>query len=94
MKPRYVPIIIGLVKVLIATLIYIIFDNIVTKIICAALLLWSVISFKVGFKASDEELEKIVNDPNIDAEDSNRIFRKHVFDEDEEKNNEKINKCT
>jgi len=88
MKPRYVPITVGLVKVLIATLIYIIFDSIVSKVICVALVFWSIVSFKVGFKASDEELDKIVNDPNVDANESNRIFRKHVFDEDEDNNND------
>ena len=84
MKPRYIPITIGIVKLLIATIIYLLFDSIVAKAISVLLIIWSTISFKVGLKASEEELDKLVNDPDLDSEESNRIFRKRVLYEDEE----------
>lgn len=85
LKPRLVPITVGFVKLFLAIVIYIIFDNIFAKILSFLLGLWSIVSFKVGFKASDKELEDLVNNPDIAPESSNAIFRKYVFDEDEYK---------
>jgi len=82
-KLRYIPITVGIVKVLIAIFIFLLFDNIFTRLIAVLLIIWSTISFKMGLKASNEELDRIINDPNIHPDDSIRIFRRHLFDEDQ-----------
>ena len=89
LKPRLVPIIVGFIKLSLAVVIYIVFNNIIGKLLSFLLVLWSIVSFKVGFKASDRELEELVNDPDIIPESSNAIFRKYVFDEKEDKRDKK-----
>lgn len=85
LKPRLVPITVGFFKLFLAIGIYIVFGNILGKFLSFLLVLWSIVSFKVGFKASDKELEDLVNNPDIAPESSNAIFGKYVFDEDEYK---------
>ena len=89
LKPRLVPITVGFVKLFLAIVIYIVFDNILGKFLSFLLVLWSIVSFKVGFKASDKESEELVNNPNVDTESSNVMFRKYVFDEKEDKREKK-----
>lgn len=85
LKPRFVPITVGFLKLFLAVVIYVVLDNLLGKFLSFLLILWSIVSFKVGFKASDKELEELVNNPDVAPESSNRIFRKYVFDEKEDK---------
>lgn len=89
LKPRVVPITVGFIKLFLAIGIYVVFDNIFGKFLSFLLALWSIVSFKVGFKASDKELDELVNNPNVAPETSNAIFRKYVFDEKEDKDKKK-----
>lgn len=85
LKPRFIPITVGFLKLFLAVIIYVVLDNLLGKFLSFLLILWSIVSFKVGFKASDKELEELVNNPDVAPESSNRIFRKYVFDEKEDK---------